>query len=218
MNYALLRTNMIQQQIRPWSVLDNTVLEIMAKIPREKFVPPAFSKLAYSDTDIPLEGGYTMLSPKVVGKGLQALNLSPLDKVLEVGTGTGYVTACLCELAKEVISLEISESLMALAEKNLKALSYTNVKFIKENGVFGWKKEAPYDAIFVSGSYPLGVPGEICAQLNPNGGRLFAFCGQAPAMEAVLITRTEKNYSTQKLFETVVSALNGAAHAPQFQF
>src|SRR5262245_44746986 len=99
MNYSLPRKNMIEQQVRPWSVLSETVLEAMAKIPREKFVPPAFLKLAYTDTDVPLGEGQTMLSPKVVGKGLQALNLTGKEKVLEIGAGTGYVTACLCELA-----------------------------------------------------------------------------------------------------------------------
>lgn len=216
MNYALLRTNMIQQQVRPWYVLDDTVLEVMAKIAREKFVPTEFAKLAYSDTDIPLPENQTMLSPKVVGKALQALKILPENKVLEIGTGTGYVTACLAELAKEVISLEINETLFSLAKQNINS---PKVTLIKGDGVYGFGNCAPYDAIFITGSYPLGIPEKVCEQLNPQGGKLFAFYGQAPAMEAVLITRHGPNhYSTEALFETVVPALIGAPAPSRFQF
>jgi protein-L-isoaspartate(D-aspartate) O-methyltransferase len=219
MNYVLARSNMIEQQIRPWSVLDDTILQIMNQVPRECFVPPSFRNIAYSDTDIPLLEGQTMLSPKVVGRALQALNLEPEDKVLEIGTGTGYATACLSLLSKKVTSIEIKSALLQQAEKNLKPTYLQNIELIEGDGVFGWTKIAPFDAIFVTGSYPAGVPEKILKQLNPNNGRLFAFQGLAPAMQAVLITRlSETDFTTQILFETVVPALIGAPELTKFHF
>jgi protein-L-isoaspartate(D-aspartate) O-methyltransferase len=154
----------------------------------------------------------------VVGRALQALELTGAEKVLEVGTGTGYVTACLTKLAGSVVSIEIQPTLLGQAQMNLDALNCRNLTLLQGDAVFGWEDDAPFDAIFVTGSYPLGVPEQICAQLK-TGGRLFAFTGLAPTMRAVLIERSGKNdYTTNTLFETVVPAL---IHAPQpkaFQF
>ncbi|MBI2790987.1 MAG: protein-L-isoaspartate O-methyltransferase [Gammaproteobacteria bacterium] len=218
MNFLQARSNMVAQQVRPWHVINDNVLTAMLQIPRENFVPLAFHHVAYSDTDIPLSEGHTMLPPKVVGRALQALELTGVEKVLEVGTGTGYVTACLTKLAGSVVSIEIQPTLLAQAQMNLDALNCRNLTLLQGDAVFGWEDEAPFDAIFVTGSYPLGVPEQICAQLK-TPGRLFAFTGLAPTMRAVLIERFGKNdYTTNTLFETVVPAL---IHAPQpkaFQF
>ena len=219
MNFQLARTNMVEQQIRPWHVLDDNVLEALTLIPRELFVPLAFHELAYSDTDIPIGEGQTMLSPKIVGRALQALSLGSHEKVLEIGTGTGYLTACLSKLVHTVISVEIQESLLKQAEKTLSALHCRNVTLEKGDAVFGWEAYAPYDAIVVTGSYPMGVPKKVCEQVKPITGRIFAICGQGPAMQGVLIERLSKvEYRTQTLFETVVPALQHAPHPKVFQF
>ncbi|MGD9592749.1 MAG: protein-L-isoaspartate O-methyltransferase [Candidatus Berkiella sp.] len=218
MNFQQARTNMVAQQIRPWHVLNEQILSAMSLIMRENFVPMAFHNLAYSDTDIPLTEGQTMLAPKVVGRVLQALNLTSQEKVLEVGTGTGYVTACLSKLVKEIVSVEIQPTLLAQAQTNLKALNVRNLTLTQGDAVFGWEDYAPYDAIVVTGSYPLGVPEKICDQLRP-GGRLFAFTGIAPTMRAVLIERLDKSqFTTSMVFETVVPALIHAPQPKKFQF
>ncbi|MBS0288245.1 MAG: protein-L-isoaspartate O-methyltransferase [Proteobacteria bacterium] len=218
MNFQLARSNMVAQQVRPWHVLSEQVLSALLQVQRENFVPMAYHNLAYSDTDIPLSEGQTMLPPKIVGRALQALDLTMQDKVLEVGTGTGYVTACLAKLVGEVVSVEIQPTLLVQAQANLKGLNLRHLTLSQGDAVFGWDEHAPYDAIFVTGSYPLGVPEKICEQLR-TGGKLFAFTGVEPTMRAVLIERHGKSqYSTNTLFETVVPAL---IHAPQpkiFQF
>ncbi len=214
----MARSNMVAQQVRPWHVVSENVLTAMMQVPRENFVPLAFHNLAYSDTDIPLSEGQTMLSPKVVGRALQSLVLTGQEKVLEVGTGTGYVTACLSKLVEEVISVEIQPTLLAQAEINLRALQVRNLTLTQGDAVLGYEDNAPFDAIFVTGSYPLGVPQKICEQLKIKG-RLFAITGLAPTMRAVLIERHGKNdYTTNALFETVVPALIHAPQPKQFQF
>ncbi len=218
MNFQQSRANMVMQQVRAWHVIDEKILSVMTEISRENFVPLAFHNLAYSDTDIPLSEGQTMLSPKVVGRALQALNLKGHEKVLEVGTGTGYVTACLAKLADDIISVEIQPTLLAQAELNLKTCSSRKLTLTQGDGVFGWADSAPYDVIFVTGSYPLGVPEKICEQLKPNG-RLFAITGIAPSMRAVVIEYHGKSeFTTHTLFETVVPALIHAPQPKKFQF
>lgn len=208
------RTNMVEQQIRPWSVSQPQVLKVLSQIEREHFVPFAYQALAYADVDIPLPQGQTLLQPMIVGRALQALALTGTEKVLEIGTGTGYITACLTVLAKHIVSLEIQPVLMQEADKNLRALHSRHLTLIEENGLEGFEKEAPYEAILVTGAYPMGVPDKLKAQLSP-GGRLFAFVGTAPAMRAVVITAgVNGQYTYEDLFETVVPAL---IHAPQPQ-
>lgn len=218
MNFQIARTNMVDQQVRPWQVLDERVLMVLSQVQRENFTPSAFINLAYSDTDIPLAEGQTMLSPKIVGRALQALKLTGQEKVLEVGTGTGYVSACLTKLASSVVSIEIQPTLLALAEKNLNALNCRHLILEQGDAVMGWDAYAPYDAIIVTGCYPLGVPEKICSQLNV-GGRLFAVVGVAPTMQAIMIERQGKShYTTNTLFETVVPALIHAPQPKKFQF
>lgn len=218
MNFQLARQNMIEQQVRPWYVTDQNVLDVMHSIAREEFVPPQFVNLAYSDTEIPIMEGQTMLSPKIVGRALQALDIQPLSTVLEVGTGTGYITACLGRLAKQVISFEIYETLLNLAERKLSGNREMEHILLKQgNGIEGYEPQAPFDAIFLTGSLPLGVPQALCEQLK-EGGKLFAFCGESHAMNAVLITRENKEFKTQALFETVVPPLLHAPHSKKFVF
>lgn len=219
MNFHIARVNMVEQQVRPWHVLNDEVLQAMSIIPREQFVPEQYVNLAYSDTEIPIGQGQTMLSPKIVGRALQSLKLRPHDKVLEIGTGTGYVTACLSKLVHSVISIELDASLLKQAEKQLSQLHCRNITLEQGDGVLGWESYAPYDAIIITGSYPLGIPKTVCEQVKPNTGRVFGFSGLAPAMEALLIDRTSKtDYHTHSLFETVVPALVNAPKPTAFHF
>jgi len=218
MNFLQARTNMVIQQVRPWQVFDEDVLAVLNQIPREMFVPKAYTNLAYTDTDIPLIEGQTMLSPKIVGRALQALQLSPQDKVLEVGTGTGYVTACLSKLVGSIVSIEIHSDLLEQAQKILSTMHCRQLTLDQGNAALGWESLAPYNAIIITGSYPLGVPQKVCEQLHSEGGRLFAICGQAPSMQAVLIERQGEQYKTEVLFETCVPALLHAPQPTKFQF
>lgn len=216
MNFQLARKNMIEQQVRPWHVLDNKVLDAMSQVQRETFVPVEYLNLAYSDSDIPLGNGQTMLPPKIVGRALQAMQFTGTEKVLEIGTGTGYVSACLSLLCATVISVEIEPTLLQQAQKTLSI--YHNIHLVLGDAAYGWAENAPYDAIVITGSYPLGVPQKICDQLNL-GGRLFAFCGKAPNMQAVCIERKNStHFETRILFETSVPALVNAPQPPPFQF
>lgn len=217
MNFQQFRTNMVTQQVQPWSVFNERVLTVLSQLPRETFVPPAFVNLAYSDTDIPLLEGQTMLSPKVVGRALEVLQLTGNEKVLEIGTGTGYMTACLSKLCASVTSIEINATLLSQAEKNLSAVNCKNVTLELGNGILGWESMAPFDVIVVTGSYPMGVPQVVCEQLLP-GGRLFCFCNNAPTMHALLIERHDQQYQSKILFETVVPALIHAPVPQKFEF
>lgn len=218
MNYQLARNHMVNQQVRPWHVLNETVLNVMSGIPRELFVPPEYIELAYSDSDIPIGSQQTMLPPKTVGRVLQALQINTNEKVLEIGTGTGYITACLAQLARDIVSVEIDANLLESANKTLNQLDCRGVLLECGNAVMGWENESPFDAILVTGSYPLGVPQSLCEQLAEKGGRLLAFCGQGSAMEAVLIIRHGNDYTTTSLFETSVPALIHAPIPAQFTF
>lgn len=218
MNFEMARSNMVSQQVRPWHVVDEKVLAVLAQIPREIFVPAEYQNLAYSDTDIPLTKGQHLLPPKLVGRALQVLNIQDTETVLEVGTGTGYVTACISALAKATYSVEIDKSLLSIADRNLSQMGCRSLILSQQDGVFGWQKNAPYDVIVITGSYPLGVPEKVCAQLKP-GGRLFAIVGKAPSMQAVLIERRHPSrLTTTPLFETVVDALVHAPEPKRFHF
>lgn len=218
MNYPLARRNMIEQQLRTWHTLDASVLNIIGDIPREDFVPPQYRHCAYGDFDIPLIQNQVMLCPNVVGRALSVLKIGPDDKVLEIGTGTGFVTACLAQQAKSVISIEIFPELLAQAEHNLKPYQKGQITLLSGNAALGWEAQAPYDVIVVTGSYPAGIPGALLSQLNP-GGRLFAIVGQKPSMEAVLIKRlAPAQTDIISLFETCVPALLNAPPLPVFRF
>ncbi len=215
MNFQRARFNMVEQQIRTWDVLDQRVLDIIRDTPREDYVPEAFRKLAYADTSIPLEEGEVMMPPRVEARLLQALQLKPDERVLEIGTGSGYLTALLAQLAGRVVSVEISETLAARARAALEAHVVKNIVVEVGDAVRGWESAAPYDAIAVTGSLPM-MEEKFQLQLK-RGGRVFVIVGQEPAMEALLITRIgQDDWSSESLFETVLPPLRGAREPDRF--
>ncbi|AZG07301.1 protein-L-isoaspartate O-methyltransferase [Pigmentiphaga sp. H8] len=214
------RFNMVEQQIRPWDVLDPKVLELLFKVKREEFVPPALRTLAFADTEIPLrlddyDSGECMLAPKVEARLLQELALKPTDSVLEIGTGSGYQTALLASQAQTVTSVEILPKLAAFAQANLKRAGIANATVQVGDGSKGWGS-TEYDAILVTGSVP-EVPDSLKYQLRV-GGRLAIIVGQAPVMTSLLITRTTAaSFETTSLFETLVKPLRGTT-VSKFKF
>lgn len=216
MNIEQARFNMIEQQIRPWDVLDFTVLDLLKAVRREQFVPPQHKALAFVDTEIPLGHGATMWQPKVEARAVQALQLRPSDSVLEIGSGSGYVTALLARLAAHVTSVEIEPALHEMARNNLAAQHIGNVTLHLGDGAQHWG-EGEYDAIMLTGSVPL-FPEAYRQQLKV-GGRLFAIVGDAPAMQAQLVTRSGPDqFHTVRLFETNVAPLRNAPQPPRFVF
>jgi protein-L-isoaspartate(D-aspartate) O-methyltransferase len=208
---------MIEQQIRPWEVLDPQVLDLLFVVKREDFTPPAYRNLAFADMEIPLGSGQVMLAPKIEAKMLQELVLKKTDKVLEIGTGSGYMAALLAARAEHVVTIESRSELAATAKENLERAGVANVTVEVGNGAEGWSQRGPYDAIVVSGSLPT-VPASLLKQLRV-GGRLAVVVGEAPVMEAQLITCTgEGVYNTVNLFETVVPALDGGEAKANFTF
>ncbi len=217
LNIEQARFNMIEQQIRPWDVLDPKILNLMTDIPREAFVPAGYEGLAYADTEIPLGQGEVMLSPKVVGRMLQAANIDPLDIALEVGTGSGYLTALLAHGCRQVFSVDINSKISAQAQKNLTAQGINNVTLEVGDAAQGWDKSKPYDVIIITGSLTT-LPETFQKSLN-RGGRLVAIVGVAPVMEAILVTRTSDNgWSHESLFETSIPALINATQRQRFTF
>ena len=220
MDFEKARFNMVEQQVRPWDVLDARVLKTLNTIPREDFMPDTYKNLAYVDTRIPLtddEKGTCTLNPNIEGRILQHLNVGEDDVVLEIGTGTGYLTACLASLARHVDSVEISEDLCGQAEKNLAKHNIDNVTVSTGDATKGWNQKQFYDAIAITGSMP-AIP-EVYKKMLKVGGRLFVVTGQAPAMTAHLVTRTEKNkWTIKELFETSIDSLCGAEKKPSFEF
>lgn len=213
------RFNMIQQQIRPWDVLDDRVLEAMAEIRREAFVPDAYQGLAYADIEIPIGEGACMLAPKVVGRMLQALAVQPGDRVLEIGTGTGYVAACLSRLGGNVVGLEIDAALAHEARARLATLGLESVEIRQGDALAGPVEGGPFDVIAVTGSMPTEVSLPLLqGQLAP-GGRLFGILGTEPVMEALLLTRVgDRGFRREGLFETATLALKNAVEANGFEF
>lgn len=216
-DFETARRKMVAQQIRPWEVLDERVLAVIEQTPREHYAPAEYRHLAYADMSIPLGHGQIMLAPKLEGRLLQALDLRPSDKVLEVGTGSGYVTALLAQLAKHVYSVEIVPELAEQAKRKLAAQGVSNVTVEVGDAARGWPVHAPYDAILVTGSLPM-LPETLRTQLAP-GGRLVAVVGRAPAMEARRIERVgTSGWSEESLFETVIPPLVNAPEPPKFVF
>jgi len=215
MNVEQARFNMVEQQIRTWEVLDQQVLDLMAEVPREDFVPAAYRNLAFADTCIPLAHGQTMMLPRVEARMLQALRVTPTDRILEVGTGSGFVTALLARLGGQVISIEIDDALSNSASDKLDAHAIDNVELHTGDASRGWERSAPYDVIAVTGSLPVleeGFQSSLAV-----GGRLFIVVGQEPAMEALLISRIgETQWSTDCLFETVLAPLTGVEEPERF--
>jgi protein-L-isoaspartate(D-aspartate) O-methyltransferase len=217
MNLEQARFNMIEQQIRPWDVLDPVVLDLLKQVPRESFVPAQYAGLAFADLEIPIGHGQSMLSPKLEARIIQSLELKKTDKVLEVGTGSGYMTALLAKLALEVVSVDTVEAFTTAARQNLQQHGITNVTLETGDAAQGWQMQAPYDVIVLTGSVPL-LAEAFRAQLKP-GGRLFAVVGEAPVMEATLVSCPTANiYRTEKLFELCVPSLMNAPQPQRFAF
>lgn len=214
-NMEQARFNMVEQQIRPWDVLDMRILDLLIKVKREHFVPPARQEMAFMDIEIPLGNGVSMWQPKLEARALQALQLKPRDRVLEIGSGSGYLTALLSQLAQHVTSIEIVPELHAFAEKNLAAHHIDNVSLVQGDAAHGWP--GSYDAIILTGSVPV-LPAAFQNSLKP-GGRLFAIVGDAPAMQARLITcETPGIFESVTLFETNVAPLQNALQPKRFVF
>jgi len=217
LNIDQARFNMIQQQIRPWDVADDRVLELIGRLPREEFVPAAYRNLAFADIMIPLGHGQVMMEPKVEARFVQELAIGAKDKILEVGTGSGYVTALLASLGGSVTSVEIIPELAADAKEKLAAHKITNVTLEVGDAARGWAAGAPYNAILVTGSTPV-LPEDLKQQLAI-GGRLAVIVGQPPIMEAKLIRRiSEQAFEEISLFDTKLPPLINALKAPAFVF
>lgn len=217
MDFQQARFNMVEQQIRTWEVLDQNVLDALTEIPREHFVPEAYRTLAFSDTRIPLGLGQSMMTPKVEARVLQALNPGPRERALEIGTGSGYLTALLAHFAASVVSVELYPEFTESAARRLRARHIGNVALITANGLEGYPSQGPYDVIAVTGSFYDRQP-RLEEQLAI-GGRLFMVVGTGHAMEALLITRTSAAAcSVEALFETELEPLVGAERPPQFAF
>jgi protein-L-isoaspartate(D-aspartate) O-methyltransferase len=217
MNIEQARFNMIEQQIRPWEVLDPQVLDLLFVVKREEFVPPAYRNLAFADLEVPLGSGQVMLAPRIEARLLQELGLKKTDKVLEIGTGSGYMAALLAARCEHVVTVECRADLADFARDNLSKAGITNVTVETACGAQGWSQRGPFDAIVVSGSVPV-LPEALLKQLRV-GGRLAVVVGEAPVMEAQLITCTGDGlYQTVNLFETVIPALDGVSAKPGFSF
>ncbi|HEX6829825.1 MAG TPA: protein-L-isoaspartate O-methyltransferase [Burkholderiales bacterium] len=217
MNVEQARFNMVEQQIRPWDVLDQGVLDLLFELPREHFVPEQHRALAFADLELPLGHGELMLTPKLEARLLQELAIRPTDRILEVGTGSGYLTALLARRGGHVVSVEIVPELKAYAETNLKQHHILNVSLELGDASRGWPQHGPYDAIVLTGSTPV-LPDAFQASLAP-GGRLVAVVGDPPVMTARLVTRvSETSFSSVGLFETCIPALRNAAQPERFVF
>ena len=217
MDFEQARFNMVEQQIRPWDVLDPVVLGLMTTLKREEFVPQNFRAIAFADVEVPLSAGAKMWPPRVEAKLLQELVVKKTDRVLEVGTGSGFFAALLGAMAADVVSIEIDRVLADTAKKTLQKNGVSNVAVEVGDGIKGWAAKAPYDVIVISGSVP-AIPAELLAQLKV-GGRLAAIVGEAPVMNAQVITQTAEGiFSTVNVFETVADPLKNAKAAASFTF
>ncbi len=221
MNFELARFNMIEQQIRPWDVLDQNVLSLLAIVKREDFVPRAWRESAFADTEVPLVeggiGGRVMLSPKVEARMLQELHVGHHEKVLEVGAGSGYVAALLAYGSRQVHTMEIDADMADTARDNLRRAGISNAVVVKGDGSAGLNAEAPFDAIMLSGSVAQ-APSVLLDQLKV-GGRLVAIVGHPPVMHATLYTRVSaEQWREDVLFDTVAPRLVGFSEPSKFEF
>lgn len=216
MDTLAARRQMVDQQIRAWEVLDPRVLDVFSAVPREAFVPVAYRELAFADSPIPLGCGQSMLAPVLQGRILQALGIGASDRILEVGTGSGYLSACMSLLGSAVHSIDIHESLTATARANLRAVPEARVELETRDAFHGAALGA-YDVIAVTGSLP--VYDTRFQEALRVGGRLFAVVGIAPVMDAVLIRRIDDaEWIRESLFETVIDPLINATSPPGFIF
>lgn len=215
-DYEQARFNMIEQQIRPWDVLDPRVLDLLFAVRREDFVPPAYRTLAFADLELPLSNGFRMWTPKMEARVIQSLMLQGSDRVLEIGTGSGYLTALLASGAGDVTSVEIDPELAGRARSKLAQHGFTNARVDVGDGARGYGRDS-YDAVVLTGSTPL-LPARFIEQLAP-GGRVFAVVGESPAMKARLIHSEAPGATVPTdLFETVIAPLVNAAAPARFEF
>jgi protein-L-isoaspartate(D-aspartate) O-methyltransferase len=216
-NMEQARVNMVKQQVRTWEVLDSNVLNLISRLPREEFVPEQYRELAFADTEISIGHGQKMLAPKIEARILQALNIQPDDNILEIGTGCGYLTACLATMGASVTSLDTQADFTANAAELMKKLGIENVKLITGNGLEAAQESGPHDVIVATGSLPK-IGEKLKRQLNM-GGRLFAVAGDPPAMEAVLITRAgDYQWREEVIFETDLDRLEIPNSDAEFVF
>ena len=217
MNIDFARRQMIDQQVRAWTVLDPAVLDVLSSVPREDFVPAPYESMAFADTEVPLGHGEFMMTPTVEGRVLQALELDINGHVLEIGTGSGWITACLSRLAKRVVSVELFEDFSAAVARSLKEKEIENVELETGDVMRGWQPEQAHDVLVVTGSVE-AIPEQFRGWVNP-GGRMFIVQGQAPAMEATLCTRLNvSDWREESLFETDLPRLIHAEALPEFEF
>ncbi len=210
------RFNMIHQQIRPWEVLDRRVIAVISEVPRERFVPRSYTGLAFADTEIPIGQGQRMMAPKIEARMLQALDVQPSDRALEIGTGSGYITACLARLGRKVSSLEIHADLLDQAGARLAELGVANLE-LRNADALAEIPQGPFDVMAVTGSLPMRD--DRLRHRLAQGGRLFVVVGAAPVMEALLITRVGENaWKEESLFETELAPLLNAPRPERFQF
>lgn len=214
-DYAHARALMVEQQIRPWDVLDLRVLDVLGTLPREDFMPAAQRALAYADAPLPLGDGEFALKPVIVGRVLQALALDGTEDVLEIGTGNGYLTACLGLLARDVVSVERDATRASAADAAIKAQGLGNVQVVNADAMT-WDTPRRFKVVCITGAVD-AIPQKFIQWLEP-GGRMFIVRGRSPAMEAVLLHNDVNGPRIQSLFETDLPYLAGAAPAPAFEF
>jgi len=217
MNFEQARTNMVEQQIRTWEVLDQTVLDLLYAVPREDFVPPPYRTLAFADMEIPIGEGEKMMAPKLEARIVQEVAPRKSERVLEIGTGSGYLSALLAHRAAHVHSVEIRPALAAFGRANLERHGADNVTLETGDAARGWPTRAPYDVIVLTGSTPV-LPKTLLEQLSP-GGRLFAVVGEGPVMVARLLTCSAPGaLRSAELFDTLLAPLANAEQPPRFLF
>lgn len=217
LNLEKARFNMVEQQVRTWDVLDHRVLDVLRTVPREDFVPSRYRRLAFTDVRIPLAQGQVMMKPVEEGRMLQGLDIQAGQRVLEIGTGSGFISACLSALGAEVVSLEIFPELAERAATKLERAGVKNVEVRQADGLHCGDFSDRFDAVVVTASVAVMPPRLM--ELVKTGGLIFAVCGQTPAMEAVCMRQTApRRWDTQSLFETDLPRLIGAEDPPTFEF
>lgn len=211
------RQQMVDHQIRTWDVSEESLLNLLSELPRHRFVPDGYQQLAYADTQIPLRHGERMMSPSVEGRLLQALALAPQDKVLEIGTGSGYLSACIARQCAELVSIDLYDDFLSDAAEILAELGFSNVTLQQRDAIRDGLPEGLFDAIAITGSMPKLDEG-LLASLKP-GGRMFVICGETPIMDALLVTRgTGADWTQTSLFETCLPALRHVGEPSAFIF
>ena len=212
MDFEKARFNMVEQQIRPWDVLDFDVLDALEEIPRERFVSESLQGLAYADMELPLANGHKMLEPKIVARLAQGLKLTQTDTVLEIGTGSGYATALLAKLAGKVVSDDLDAEQQNRAKAVLDGLALDNIDYVQNNGLTEPSAGAPFDAVYVGGAVDR-VPDVLKEQLK-DGGRMAVIVGRRPVQRALLITRKGGQFEEKVLFDTLVAHLDDKENRP----